>query len=94
MPPQKAKITMTKKEKHQKLKALISEIHYQAYEGISTWGYCEKKCGNGARGSNICLSCLSLELEKLVGIKDSGNYVCALTTAKKLENEFNQKYVK
>ena len=85
---------MNKKEKHQKVKSLISEIHYQAYEGISTWGYCENKCGNEARGSNVCLNCLSLELEKLVGVKNSDKYVCALTTAKKLENEFNQIYVK
>lgn len=59
----------------EELNNLYCKIRYQLPTDTTTWGNCFNGCGNRARGSKACISCLQAELAKLVPINLARNYI-------------------
>ena len=56
-----------------------SRLRYElAPAFVTTYGHCANGCGHLARGSGICIGCLSAELQELVPSVDWHAFVVAM----------------
>lgn len=76
----------------EKLNDLISKIKYQLPLSVTTWGACNKSCGNRARGAAKCIECLEKELADIVGNDKAFNFVRKATDERNARAEM-QEYI-
>lgn len=62
---------------------LYSRLRYElAPVAVTTMGPCSEGCGNSARGSGVCVSCLSAKLQAAVPEVDWDGFVDALRVSR------------